>query len=141
MSIRRTAAAVAVPLLLLTVTACEKPVPQVTVATGGRVVNIDPSRYCHKSDDCKTHSAAKATLPVRLADQISINVPAHVAHEGWYLRIDGKPLQGYSKPRKKLHHTLPIPGALTNEIEIEIVQGTEGGEPQGIWTLTLSPRI
>lgn len=140
MTIRRTAVAVAVPLVLLTVTACEKPAPQVTVAAGGKVVNVDASKYCFETDNCKEHSAAKATLPVRGDDQISINVPAHVAHEGWYIRFNGQPIRGYEQPRKTLHATL-VPGGLNEAVDVEIVQGTEGGEPQGIWKLTLSPRI
>jgi len=139
-TVRRTALVVA-PLAVLALTACEKPAPQVTVAIGGgRVVNIDASRYCFKSDDCKDHEAGQATLPVRADDQISINVPAHVAHEGWYIRVNGQPLEGYGEPRKKLHASLPLRADLPREVELEIVQGSSGGAPQGIWKLTLAPR-
>jgi hypothetical protein len=138
-SVRRTAV-VLVPLAVLALTACEKPAPQVTVATGGRVVNVDASRYCFESDDCKDHGAGVATLPVRAGDQVSINVPSHVAHEGWYIRLNGRPIPGFETPRKKLHGTLPLPGALGREVVLEIVQGDAGGEPQGIWKLTLAPR-
>jgi hypothetical protein len=137
--VRRTAVLVA-PLALLAVTACEKPAPQVTVSTGGKVVNVDASRYCFESDDCNDEAPEKATLRVRAADQISISVPARVAHKGWYIRFNGQPIPGFQKERKKLHGTLNLGGALDQPVELEIVQGVTSGEPQGVWKLTLAPR-
>jgi hypothetical protein len=132
--VRRTAAVVA-PLALIALTACEKPAPQVTVHAGGTVVNLDAVRYCH--DECKDHEAKVKTLDVSSGDVVSFNVPTHVAEQGWYLRREGQ--QSAERPRKKLHYSLPIDAPLEGPVTIEIVQGRQGAEPEGIWKLTLTP--
>src|SRR5688500_14183626 len=115
---------------MLALTACEKPAPQVTVHSGGTVINIDAVRYCHEADKCRDHSAETPTLRVRDGESISFNVPTHVAEEGWYLR------QGdASTPvQKKLHYWLDV-DRLAGDQTFEIVEGAPGEQPRGVWKL------
>jgi hypothetical protein len=131
--VRRTAAVVA-PLALLALTACEKPAPQVTVHAGGTVVNLDAIRYCHEPDNCKEHGGATAKLEVSGGDQISVNVPTHVAEEGWYIQQGERRIE----VRKKLHYSLDA-RAVEFDKPLQIIQGEPGAQPEGLWELTLAP--
>ena len=93
-------------LALLSVTACEKPAPQVTVVTGGRVINVDASRYCH--DQCRDYPDAELKeIKVRGDSQVSIDVPKRVAERGWTLLIGDRPQ--FARPLKESHYSLSIP--------------------------------
>lgn len=129
MSVRRTAVVVA-PLAVLALTACEKPAPQVTVATGGRVVNLDASRYCHKADKCRDHTVETAEIRVQIGQSVSVNVPSKVAHAGWNIRQADRLL--FEEPRKELHYTLDL--ERVRSTDIEIIQG-RGDQPTGIWKI------
>jgi hypothetical protein len=129
-SVRRTALLVA-PLALLAVTACEKPAPHVTVATGGRVVNIEPTRYCREAK-CQQDDAAGAKIRVQIGQSLSVNVPKKVAHAGWNIRQGNELL--FEAPREELHYTLDL--ERVRSTDIEIIQGP-GSQPEGLWKLHL----
>lgn len=136
MTVRRTAIVVA-PLALLALTACgdlHKPAPQVTLATEGRVVNVDATRYCFKADKCRDHKTDPHEIRVRPSGTISINVPSRVAHAGWYFRAGG---QTFGKATKKLHNSFELPANLPAEADFEIIQGEPNQPPQGIWNVHL----
>jgi len=129
-TVRRTALVVA-PLAVLAATACEKPAPQVTFATGGRVVNLDASRYCHKADKCRDHTVDPAEIRVQIGQTVSVNVPSKVANAGWNIRQGDQLL--FKEPREELHYTLDL--ERVRSADVEIIQGA-GAQPTGVWKIT-----
>lgn len=130
MTVRRTALLLA-PLAVFGLAACEKPAPQVTVATEGRVVNLDAKEYCFEPDKCRTHEPEKKEIRVRRGGQMSINVPTRVAEHGWYFRAGDQS----GREIKKLHYVFEIPEDFPAEADFELVQGEPGKPPEGVWSL------
>ena len=133
MTVRRIPVAVAA-LALLGATACEKPAPQVTIASSGRVINVDARRYCFEPDDCRDHTVKSKSIRVRGDTTISIDVPKRVAEKGWIVQLGDDPL--FAEPRKESHYTLSIPRiAQAQQVEVTISEAGGGSPPSGIWQL------
>jgi len=118
-------------LALLGVSACEKPAPQVTVSSGGKVINVDASRYCF--DECRDHTAALKSIKVRGNSTVTFDVPKRVAHAGWVVQVQGEPI--FREPRKDSHYTLSIPNAGEITLPVTILQVGDSEAPDGVWQL------
>jgi hypothetical protein len=122
---------------MLALSACEKPAPKVTIATGGRVINVDATRYCH--DECVDHKTAAKTIRVRSDSFISFDVPKEVAEKGWNIQIGGQNM--FRAPRNKSHYLLAIPTiGGDSDVPVVVTQNGEGGQPGGVWQLQLDIR-
>lgn len=131
MTVRRLAPALAV-LALVGVTACEKPAPQVTIASSGRVINVDASRYCF--DECRDHDAAPKSIRIRGNTTVSIDVPKRVAEKGWVVQLGDQSL--FQKPRKESHFSLSIPTIAQDQpVEVTILEAGGGAQPTGVWKM------
>ena len=131
MTVRRLAVAVA-GFALLGVTACEKPAPQVTIASSGRVINVDASLYCF--DECRQHRAAAKSIRVRGNTTVSIDVPKRVAKKGWVLKLGEQTL--FQEPHKESHYTLSIPTiAQKQPLPVTIAEVGPNGQPTGEWKM------
>ena len=76
--------------LLLTVAACQKPSPGVTVVTNGHSVHVEASNYCggksfDKESDCVTHGPQTTRVRVRSGDRVGIDVDSELADSGWVI--------------------------------------------------------
>jgi hypothetical protein len=132
-NVRRLPLAVAL-LALVAVTACEKPAPQVTVASSGRVINVDASRYCF--DKCRDLTARPKNIRVRGNTVVSFDVPKRVARKGWVLLFANQPQ--FPEPRKESHFSLSIPSvAQSQPLDVSIVEagGGASGAPTGVWKM------
>lgn len=77
------AAAVAAGVL----TACEKPLPQITVVGAGRVVTVAPSAYCFDANSCRKPGASGLpVVTVPADDKVLVDVPRAVKSRGWQVR-------------------------------------------------------
>ncbi|NHC16206.1 hypothetical protein [Motilibacter deserti] len=129
------AAAVLSPLLL---TACEKPVPSVTLFAGSTSERAEASCWNHDDaalpqDEVATCANAQGTLvEVHSGDTISISVDKEVAEAGW------RP-PGVQEISHDTYYSLPLGQELTEEVPLDIVAYDESGEqPRGVWRFRLS---
>jgi hypothetical protein len=132
-TVRRLPLALAL-LALVAVTGCEKPAPQITVASSGRVINVDASRYCF--DACRDHTAAAKSIRVRGNTTVSFDVPKRVARKGWILVFQDQPQ--FTEPRKESHYSLSIPSiAQSQPLDVSIVEAGKGqtAAPTGVWKM------
>lgn len=134
MTNRRFPLAVAV-LALVLVTACEKPAPRITVASSGRVINVEASRYCFK--ECRDHNAAAKSIRVRTNTTVTFDVPKRVADKGWIIQLGGQSL--FQEPRKESHYTLSIPTTADQPVPVTILEAGSptSGQPTGEWKMQL----
>lgn len=118
---RRPARALAVTVGLAASTllaGCDKPLPKITVQTGGFSTTVSPSTYCFGSSQCR--NSARIDLPVvaTAADStVLIDVPRVLATQGWVVRalaLDGKRSLGDS-------------GRLHDRHTYRVVSGVGGG--------------
>ncbi len=124
----------AAALVLIALTACEKPAPKVTVTSNGRVVNLDAARYC-RGDKCVDHEASPKTITIRSDSVVSFDVPKRIAEHGWQIDVGGDKL--FETPRTKSHYTLSIPALRgSGTLPVTVTQG-EGAQPEGVWRLQL----
>src|SRR4249920_930590 len=68
-------------------TACDKPLPQITVVGAGRVVTVAPSSYCIDATTCRKPGTTR--LPVVTVppdDKVLVDVPRAVKSRGWQVR-------------------------------------------------------
>jgi hypothetical protein len=102
-------------------TACEKPLPQVTVVGAGRVVTVAPSSYCFDTNSCRKPGANRlAVVTVPADEKILVDVPRAVKSRGWQVRAlsltdDGKQI-GSSGP-------------ITDSHSYKVTSGAGGGAP------------
>ncbi|MEP7054088.1 MAG: DUF2771 family protein [Actinomycetota bacterium] len=133
MIVRRLPLALAV-LALVTTTACEKPAPQITIASSGRVINVDASQYCFGT--CLVHAVATKSIRVRGNTTVSFDVPKRVARKGWILVFAGQPQ--FAQPRNESHYTLSIPSiAQSQPLDVSIIETGTGdpAKPTGEWKM------
>lgn len=134
MTARRLPLAVAA-LALLGATACEKPAPQITVSSGGRVINVDASRYCFKA--CRDHTPGAKSIRVRTNTTVAFDVPKSVAHRGWIVALGQNPL--FPAPRHESHYTFTMPNYEDQPVPVTIIETGNGAgqRPTGGWQLQI----
>lgn len=76
--------------LLLSLAACEKPTPGVTIAAGTRSVHIESTTYCHEGQsaekrNCSEHLDRIGLVRVKEGQQVMIDVDSDIAENGWIL--------------------------------------------------------
>lgn len=134
---RRTAPAVAAVLAVFALTACEKPAPQITVYSSGRVINVDAERYCF--DECLDHYTGDTkSIRVRGDTDISIDVPKRVAKKGWVLQLGDQVV--FREPHHESHYRLRIPTVGEKQpITATVVEAGAGttSQPTGVWKMQL----
>jgi hypothetical protein len=144
---RATAAAGAVCLALLTLSACEKPTPMTVVTVGSDSVNTEAACYGHGGDLSEKEmesclgKKASVTAVVGSGEQIRFGVEPDVADTGWLLFVDGQPV--LPEPLKDTYQSFPGDaffqqsgeqgqGAPKKNAQVSIVE-TSGGKAKGVW--------
>ena len=131
MTARRLPLAVAV-IAMLPLTACEKPAPQITVESSGRVVNVDAFSYCFDGK-CRERGGAERKIRVKGNTTVSFDVPKRVAAKGYVIRIREQSL--FQAPRKESHYALNFPAAGEQTLPVTILEAGNGNTPTGVWKL------
>jgi len=129
------AAAVLSPLLL---TACEKPVPGVTLYAGESSDRVEAACWSHDDSALpqdvvqKCGQAPSKLIEVHSGDTIGISVDKSVADAGW------RP-PGVQEISHETYYSLPLGQELTEEVPLDIVAYDKTGEqPRGVWRFRLS---
>lgn len=131
MNPRRLPLAVAA-IAMLALTACEKPAPQITVASSGRVYNVDAFNYCFDGK-CRDRGGVERKVRVRGNTTVSFDVPRRVADKGYVIQIGEQSL--FQAPRKESHYALSFPAAREQTLPVTIVETGNGNTPTGVWKL------
>lgn len=80
------AALVGVLAAATVLTACNKPIPQITIQSGSSSVLVGAQTYCFTTDVKTCHFAATAALPTleaKAGDTILVDVPKNIAESSW----------------------------------------------------------
>jgi hypothetical protein len=100
------AAALGAVVTAALLSACDKPVPEVTIQSGSRTTVVSPLRYCFDSalTKCRANLTPQ-TVSAQSSSTLFVDVPREVAAKHWIVsayKVDntGKksPLDGYGSP-------------------------------------------
>jgi hypothetical protein len=101
-------------------TACQKPLPEVTVLGGGTVVRITPSTYCFGTDQCRKSALDLPTVTLGADDKAMIDVPSKVKSRGW--QVQALSLQDITK-------VLGASGAIEDSHSYRVASNIANGDP------------
>ena len=133
---------------LLALTACEKPMPLVTLVSGGQSVYTEASTWCFEGQtppDCAERERDDVSLPVRGGERVGIDVGEELLEDGWYIELSDPAAQGEqaqpqrSEPQTGHYFSFDAPN-LPSGSELRLtVRSVDGeGEPTGEWGFRLT---
>jgi hypothetical protein len=135
-------AAAAVAAVLLS--ACDKPIPEITLLSGSTVSQVAATSYCFNSNQRNCHvTSAVPRITATSSSTIMVTVPRSVAESPWIVsafRLDDQgtrtPLDGYGSPAllQDTHSTRVAVPFGTGEYFLSVAQ-IEGAEQRGTWTV------
>jgi hypothetical protein len=67
----------------LTLAACDKPAPQVTIQSGSFSTTVKPSSYCFDVTHCRDYGLDLPEISARPDDTVLIDVPRDLVGRGW----------------------------------------------------------
>jgi hypothetical protein len=140
---RAVAAAGAVSVGLLVLSACSKPTPLSTITVGRSSVSSEASCYndgnAVKTSDLSKCAKSGKSIKVDPDDTVRFGVDPKIADSGWTILMNGQPLTDSSN---KTYRTIPGSvffnaqyGATGNSTQIAIKEGDK--EVKGVWSFTL----
>ncbi|MFC0600039.1 hypothetical protein [Streptomyces palmae] len=151
---RAAAAACAVTLGLVALTACDKPTPLATVTVGSTTKTAEATKGCFDEDKKLSQSKLKEclnkdtgkTIKVQPGQRVGIGVDPKIAEYGWIAATASSPLMG--KPSKETYRSFdgeslfvqknPLGQAETvPEVNLAVVQIDENGGAKGVWHFKL----
>jgi hypothetical protein len=132
-----------VPAALLVVLAClgvlvgcTKPVPSVTVQSGGTSLRSEAVQY--KLDGkLRTNTAGAKVLTVRPGDVVNISVDKATRDAGWVVVLNGVKASPVLDDRFAYTFTVPNFGGVPDVSLAVFQQPPGGGEADGAWIFTL----
>jgi hypothetical protein len=149
---RRLLSACGAGLALVGLTACEQPVPIVTVQSGRTVVTGEAQSWCfggRPGAECRGDARTARPIPVEVTpgQLVAIDVAKEVAERGWFVQqaVPGSPEQTGSYPVRDDHYfTLTMPPAVV-QLTVHALEGGEDQDPDpnrstGTWTFVLTPK-
>lgn len=78
----------------LSLTACDKPLPKITIQAGSTATTVSPSSYCWDLAHCRTNSSFDLpAIKVGVDGKVLVDVPHDLVVHGWVvqaLTLDGK---------------------------------------------------
>ncbi|KUJ69813.1 hypothetical protein ACZ90_08430 [Streptomyces albus subsp. albus] len=150
---RAAAAACAVTLGLVALTACDKPTPLATVTVGSSTKTAEATKGCWGDGDTLPESTIKdclnkdtgKTLTVHAGQKVRIGVDPEIAEDGWFAATS-TPLM--NKPSKDTYRTFDGETLfqrknqmgqteVVNEVNLAIVQLGEKDGVKGVWHFKL----
>jgi len=75
-------AAIAVAAITM-LTACDKPLPKVTVLSGSTTVVLEPQTYCFDASHCHQPGAKIAVVDAAAGSTLLVDVPREIADHAW----------------------------------------------------------
>ena len=134
----------------LTLTACEKPAPGVTVFSGPRSVTTAAQCWAFTSDQLSPGECAAEILngettdgveqlPVSAGNTVGISVDPVVAESGWNIVIGGQQLSQTPLTTTYFRFTLPLQVG-TQTLPLQIVSG-QNTKIRGVWIVALQPGL
>lgn len=128
----------------LTLAACDKPVPKITVQDGTFSTTISPSTYCFDSTHCR--AAGVPDLPLvsaRVDDRILVDVPSALVHNGWSvvaLSLDGTKAIGDSGAIGNSHsYRVAVASNDGNPFIVQVRQLRHGKPDGSKWSFVVRP--
>jgi hypothetical protein len=107
-------------LAALVLTACQKPVPKITVEGDGTVVTIAPSTYCFDAAHCRRSALDLPAVTVGPDQKVMVDVPREVMSRGW--QVAALSLQDISK-------VLGTSGPITASHSYRVAGSSGNGSP------------
>src|SRR6476661_2780522 len=79
---------------LVTLTGCQKPTPTVSLVSGRQSVHSDATIYCFEGQsasqqNCRTDVHTPTALPIKVGQQVGIDVSKQLADAGWVVVLPG----------------------------------------------------
>ena len=132
---------------LFGLTACQKPVPIVTMFAGGVVIHRDAARWCFdlEAKNCRGSNATPTTLTVAPGSPVTFDVDKAVVERKWVViqQVAGQQQSqnGGQQSGIQSEHVLAITGpAAGQEVQIALLALDGKKDPQqstGRWLFTL----
>jgi hypothetical protein len=153
MNARRLLASASAVGALLALSACEKPVPIVTVVSGGESVYTEASTWCFEDQqppDCVERESGVQEVSVRGGETVGVDVDAELVERGWYIELsepEGQAAEGQqpsqpqrSEPQDGHYFTFTAPNLPAgSELLLNVRALGEGEEPSGAFAFRLTP--
>ncbi len=148
MNARRLLASASAVGALLALSACEKPVPIVTVVSGGESVYTEASTWCFEGQtppECAERETKTTSVPVRAGETVGVDVDKELADGGWYLELsapggEGEQQPQRSEPQEGHYFSFTAPSlAAGSSLQLDVRAVGEGEEPRGEFRFELVP--
>jgi hypothetical protein len=127
---RTRAVAMAAALLSATslLTACDKPLPTITVFSGktAKTVSAQPKCTVAPTQQCSVDQAKVSELTARGGGQILIDVPEKLADAGWFAAAFSTDSSGKNTPITGAG-SQPVTGKHTIALNVPFISGSGGG--------------
>jgi len=80
---RATAAAAVAVAAITSLSACDKPLPKVTVLSGSTTVVVGPQSYCFDASHCHFPKSKETVVHARAGTTLLVDVPRQIADHAW----------------------------------------------------------
>jgi hypothetical protein len=70
-------------VLVMTVTACQKPLPELTVLSGSTTTTVQPQTYCFDPSHCHFPKSVVGEVSAQSGSTLLVDVPRAVAAQTW----------------------------------------------------------
>jgi hypothetical protein len=142
---RRLSAAASAGFLVLTLAACEKPSPLVTLVSSGNTVHSEAQVYCFEGQsvqqaNCAGRAEEVKELRVRPGQPIGIDVDKEVAERGWLIEVGEGEQAQQSNVFVDDHYFsfgFPIDRGQRIPLTIRTVGAEDPQAPTGEWSFVL----
>lgn len=145
--------------LVLSLSACSAPNPNITFYSSGSSIAVAPIQYCDVNEDhCQADGDAVRSLAVDSGEPVQISAPAQVADTPWQVAARYRDPGGTQyvtcsplfRPRARFAYTVHLPRAGDQLLLVEVYQAsavieeTPNGDVEtpvrGTWVLTANSR-
>lgn len=132
-------------LVLPLLSACEKPVPTVTVASVGGSVRAEPICWSRTSatpigEECRLDSTLVGSLEVTPGEFVGISVDKQVAESGWVVSVNGRRITESVVTKPYYRFDTFENSFASGPLEIEVYALTDDDKARGVWAFTLTDR-
>jgi hypothetical protein len=101
----------------MTITACQKPLPELTVLSGSTTTTVQPQTYCFDPSHCHFPKSVVAGVSARAGSTLLVDVPHAVAAQTWSVLSAVRTAKGVFKSIKGANYRAD---AVTNSHSTEI---------------------
>lgn len=146
----RTLAGLTAALCALSLSACQKPTPLVTLVSGTSSVNTGATIFCFEeqspeAQDCRTEAQPPTVLKVKVGSQVGVDVSKEVAEAGWVVVLPGDdqdPSNDQASGTQREHYFAFTPQFESGPLRLEVRmldKGNPSAATVGNWQFVLIP--